>query len=65
MTEKASEMRVETTLRSILVGFRLVTTVWVLVLGIIAVASWGARVEVVVGAVTLIGVWSRTQWAYR
>jgi len=33
MTVKALEMRVETTLRSILVGFVLVTAVWVLVLG--------------------------------
>lgn len=39
-------------------GVRLVTAVWVTVLGVVAVTSWEARVEVVVAAVAVVWVWS-------
>jgi signal transduction histidine kinase len=51
-------VRVDATLRRIIGGFRLVTAVWISVLGVIAVVAWDARPGVVFGAVGVVWVWS-------
>ena len=51
-------MRVDATLRLIILGFRLVTAVWITVVGSIAIVSWDASPAVVLGAVALVWVWS-------
>jgi len=56
-------VRVDATLQRIIVGFRLVTAVWITVLGIIAVVSWDARPEVVISAVAVAWVWTALTFA--
>lgn len=64
MTTPPTEVRVDATLRRIIVGFRLVAAVWITVLGIIAVMVWDAEPGVVVATVALVWVWSAaTLWA--
>jgi signal transduction histidine kinase len=64
VTTPPTEVRVDATLRRIIVGFRLVTAVWITVLGIIAVVAWEADLGVVVATVALVWVWSATTlWA--
>lgn len=58
MTNSTTEVRVDATLRRIIVGFRLVTAVWITVLGIIAVVAWDADQVMVFGAVAVVWVWS-------
>ena len=66
MTTPATEMRVDATLLRIIVGFRLVTAIWVTVLGAISVVSWDARTEIVFGVVALVWIWTGlTFWALR
>ncbi len=53
-----TELRVDATLRRIIVGFRLVSAVWITVLGIIAIVAWDARPGVVVGSVAAVWIWT-------
>lgn len=54
----STELRVDSTLRRIIVGFRVVTAVWITVLGSIAVVAWEARAGVVFGSVAVVWVWT-------
>ncbi|MGH8915399.1 MAG: sensor histidine kinase [Acidimicrobiia bacterium] len=66
MTNPPSEVPVEGTLHRIIVGFRLVTAVWITVLGIIGVVSWEADPVVVFGTLALVWVWTGlTYWVMR
>ena len=58
MTAPSGELRVDATLRVIIVGFRVVAAVWITVLGIIAVVGNDASTPVVAGAVALAWVWT-------
>ncbi|MGH8872628.1 MAG: sensor histidine kinase [Acidimicrobiia bacterium] len=58
MTTPPSEVRVDATLLRIIVGFRLVSAVWITVLGIIGVVSWEADTGVVVVTLALVWVWT-------
>jgi signal transduction histidine kinase len=58
VTAPPPELRVDATLRVIIVGFRVVAAVWISVLGIIVVVGNDASTEVVVGAVSLAWVWT-------
>jgi hypothetical protein len=58
MTDNPSELRVDGTLRVIIVGFRVVAAVWITVLGIIAVVGNDASAAVMAGAVALAWVWT-------
>ncbi len=51
-------VRVDATLRRIIVGFRLVTAVWITVLGVIAIVAWDALAGLVFGAVGVVWIWS-------
>lgn len=58
MTASSSALRVDGTLQRIIVGFRLVSAVWMTVLGVIGVVTWGAETWVVVGTLTLVWLWT-------
>lgn len=58
MTTPPLQVRVDATLQRIIVGFRLVSAVWITVLGIIGVVSWEADVRVVIGALALVWAWT-------
>ncbi len=51
-------MRVDATLRVILVGFRVVAAVWITVLGVFAVVTYNGSTAVVAGAVVLAWAWT-------
>jgi signal transduction histidine kinase len=56
-------VRVDATLQVIIVGFRLVTAVWITVLGMIAIVSWGASPGVVGAALAVSWVWTALTFA--
>jgi signal transduction histidine kinase len=58
VTAQPPALRVDGTLRVIIVGFRVVAAVWISVLGIIAVVGNDASTAVVVGAIGLAWVWT-------
>lgn len=58
MTTPPLQVRVDATLQRIIVGFRLVSAVWITVLGIVGVVSWEADVRVVVGALAMVWAWT-------
>jgi signal transduction histidine kinase len=58
MTVSPTELRVDGTLRVIIVGFRVVAAAWITVLGIIAVVGNDASTAVVAGAVALAWLWT-------
>ena len=58
MTTASGELRVDGTLRVIIVGFRVVAAVWITVLGIFFVVGGDASTPVVAGAVTMAWVWT-------
>ncbi len=51
-------MRVDATLQQIIVGFRLVSAIWMTVLGIIGVVTWEADTGVVIAALALVWGWT-------
>ncbi len=63
MTSRPSEVPIDAILQRIIVGFRLVSAVWVTVLGTIGMATGGAVTWVVAGALGLVWVWTAVTYA--
>ncbi len=63
MTSPSPEAPVDGTLQRIIVGFRLVSAVWITTLGVIGLVTWGAEPWVVIGTVSLVWVWTVVTFA--